>query len=305
MGFEGTPDIADIAKAGEVGTKALDTFGRIFPGWTASSLSRAESRSTDRMLRDLEKIKERGAEIGLSTESINELMTNAVKRHSRNVNFDSILALAAPMVSEGSDSSAVDREWAEHFRDHAEKVSEKEVATIWAQLLAQEVNEPGSVSKRTMSTLADMNPDDARVFSDLCTMCVLPFNGKFAEWSPLVILEKDGSGATFNDGTFDYGRRSQLELFGLIDSSIRESYTIEPKNTMQFIIGHELISVENRSENSIELGTSPVLTRIGTELARLCEIGTCEGLGTIFAKKAEDCGLVSYSKTQRIRVSDR
>ncbi len=85
--IDGTPDFNDVAKMTEAGSELTQSLGNLFPGFAMRSISKAESKATDRMLEDLKKIKNSQDSLGLSDESLSELMGNAIQRHSRNVNF--------------------------------------------------------------------------------------------------------------------------------------------------------------------------------------------------------------------------
>ena len=176
------------------------------------------------------------------------------------------------------------------------------VRSMWARLVTGESIQPGSFSKRTMSILSDMGPSDALMFETLCSMCVMPVYGKTIEFSPYVILHEDESATSFNDGAFTYGNRSALESFGLIDSSVTRFVKLEPGGRAAFVAGRELVTLENRTESEVKFSTSPVLTRSGIELARLCEVGSGSGLSYFLAKRASEIGLVSRSDVQRVSV---
>lgn len=177
------------------------------------------------------------------------------------------------------------------------------VRSMWAKLVTGESIQPGSFSKRTMSVLSDMGRGDALTFEVLCSMCVMPVYGKTIEFSPYVILHEDESATSFNDGAFTYENRSALESFGLIDSSVTRLAKLKPGGTATFVAGNELVTLENRTGSEVKLSASPVLTQSGIELARLCEVGSGDGLSYFLAKEASDIGLVSHSNIQRISVT--
>ncbi|WP_417229217.1 DUF2806 domain-containing protein [Thermophilibacter sp.] len=176
------------------------------------------------------------------------------------------------------------------------------VRSMWARLVTGESIQPGSFSKRTMSVLSDMGPGDAQMFEVLCSMCVMPVYGNIIEFSPYVILHEDESATSFNDGAFTYGNRCALESFGLIDSSVTRFVKLEPRGVTVFVAGRELVTLENGTESEIKFSTSPVLTRSGIELARLCEVGSKDGLSYFLAKKASEIDLISRSNVQRVSV---
>lgn len=85
------------------------------------------------------------------------------------VNLANILSKTSPMLNEDADPSLVSDGWSANWRDKARLVppEDEEVALMFAQLLASEVNSPGSKSKKAVNVLADLEPDDAKLFRTL------------------------------------------------------------------------------------------------------------------------------------------
>ena len=89
-------------------------------------------------------------------------------------NIIRILRLAGPQLNEDANPDLITDDWAANFRDKARTHSDPEMAELWAQLLAGEANKPGSFSRKTVSTLAEMEPRDARLFKTLCGFRLIP-----------------------------------------------------------------------------------------------------------------------------------
>lgn len=176
------------------------------------------------------------------------------------------------------------------------------IRSMWAKLVAGESLEPGTFSKRTMSVLSDMSSADAKAFGRLCSMCVFKANGLTIESEALVILQEDESKTSFNGEAFTYSDRSSLESFGLIDSTLSCFFEVRPGGKDSVIAGSEIIVLENRSKSTIEFTTSPVFTKTGVQLSRLCEIGIGEGLSYYLTQMASKKGLVAYSMRKKAKV---
>lgn len=293
MGPNEFPDIEDVANAARAGSKVLAAIGKVFPGWAANSLGKAESRETDRILNDLGKIKAQQNNLGLADETVSELMTNAVRRHNRNVNFNGIVKLATSEISDEANPGDIDPEWAENFRDHAEKVSTKEVQQVWAKMLAGEINKPGSFSKRTMSILADMSAYECEAFAKLCSFSIASPNSNMP---PLVVLYEKKDVPDFNDGAFTYDERSSLEALGLIDCGLIRNLTLEKGGKLLFNIGSLTIEITNNTDSKRKLGFSPLLTRFGCELASICKLGNGNQLHEYLTAMAIEQGFDCESK---------
>lgn len=291
MDFDNLPDTNDMIGASKAAAAVLPVIAQVFPGWTMRSIGKAESKRTDRILSDLKKIAENKDSLGLDDDSIGYLMSDVVQRHNRCNNFDHVLRLASPMVKDDADGSKVSMEWAEHFRDHAEKATDEEVRATWAKILASEINKPGSFSKRTLTILSDMEKADADALMRLCAMCILPASGTTVTLNPILLLDEDECGTSFNSGRFDYGMRSSLESLGLIDSSVTSLLELGPAERAEYITGKSVYRIENPTKIKVTLSFSPVLTKYGRELSTLFLPQHMDDVGEILRRKAEIAGL--------------
>lgn len=109
------------------------------------------------------------------------------------INLANILCKALPMMDETVDSTLVSDDWIANWRDKARLVSDEEMSLLWAQLLAGEMNSPGTYSPKAVNMLADMDKSDAQLFHDLCRFQVMRFEFDFGprDTIPLVIDPRD------------------------------------------------------------------------------------------------------------------
>ncbi|MDE0464594.1 MAG: DUF2806 domain-containing protein [Caldilineaceae bacterium] len=131
------------------------------------------------------------------------------------VNLANILCKALPMLDETVDSTLIADDWIANWRDRARLVSDEEMSLLWAQLLAGEVNSPGTYSPKAVNMLADMDKSNAQLFHDLCRFQVMRFEFEFGprDTVPLVI---DPSDEIYkSNGVTDEGLLA-LEDIGLI-----------------------------------------------------------------------------------------
>lgn len=291
----GMPNVSDIAKVGEATTGFIGAVNRLLPGISLRSIQKANSKTTKLILSDLKRIAEWGAKLGLSDETIRELQFDAVKRHRRTVNLAGVLEYAENEIRDDADVSCVEDDWLESFHDHAEKVSNPGVQVIWGKLIAGEINNPGTYSKRLMSVISDMSTTDAQSFSTLCSLSIqsiVPQNeneGIKVAKQPLALLFEDDNSGTFDEGAFSYEQRIALEAYGLIDSSVRNRFNISPNKAAAFLAMNKVVLFKNNGDSPVELSFSPVFTEIGVELSSLCSgIGSSKSLETALIKTAEE-----------------
>ena len=284
----------DIATIAESTPKVLDALGKIFPGAQAASLSRGESRVTDHIIADLEKIEAHKDTLGISDEGIAELKADVVYRHGHNENFKEVLSLAAQQIKPDANPKAVDPGWADNFHQHSEKAYDVEARQTWAELLAGEINDPGTFSRHTMQVLAEMGPRDAKAFKNLCTACVVPLAADGAHLDPVYI------GTSCDAGIITDRELSSLEVLGVIVRDGKNPLAVGADDVVDVIVGDEVVSVAKASFTLIYAPAEPVLSACGVELSLLCQdaIGTLPGIGTVFERWVDGKGLMIVDRDE-------
>lgn len=58
----------------------------------------------------------------------------------------------------------IDNDWLAEFFDKAKNISDEEFQLIWGRILAGELEQPGSYSKRTLDCLKNLSKDEAAIF---------------------------------------------------------------------------------------------------------------------------------------------
>jgi hypothetical protein len=86
----------------------------------------------------------------------------------RQKNIEDITRLALPEVRGDAKPEQLEADWVVHFFDRARLISDPEMQTLWARLLAGEANNPGAFSRRTVDLVSTLDKDDARLFTLLC-----------------------------------------------------------------------------------------------------------------------------------------
>ena len=107
------------------------------------------------------------------------VMMEAIMSCHGRFGFDNVARmarLAVPQLNEEARPDLISDDWGANYRDKAHTCSDPEMAELWAQLLAAEANNPGSYSRKTVNVLADLEPDDARLFKALCDFRLTPAN---------------------------------------------------------------------------------------------------------------------------------
>lgn len=161
------------------------------------------------------------------------------------------------------------------FVSSVEEVGDDDILRLFGRILSGEIERPGSVSKHTMSILADMGKTEAETFDFLCSQCIggRLGNGEFADPMPLMI-EIEGM-----------RRMTQKELdalnaLGLTDVNLHgvtvaTNHPFDADGVLVIPIGGIDYRVE-KGDSTPYLSLSK-FTRYGTELSSCCEVGGAPG----------------------------
>jgi hypothetical protein len=118
------------------------------------------------------------------------------KESKRQKNMEAIAAQAVLALPEAVSEEPVDEDWITQFFNHCQDISNEEMQSLWARLLAGEVAKPGSFSLRTLDLIKVLDKDDADLFTRFCSMvwqiqneftAILPLLGD--RWPPLLGAE--------------------------------------------------------------------------------------------------------------------
>ena len=113
----------------------------------------------------------------------------------------------------------VDHDWTARFFSDVQDVSSEQMQSLWAKILAGEVERPGSASIRTLSVLRNLNQDVAGLFAKFCSLCVFVRNDPFKIFDARApFLGNYGQGNALRDYGIDYLSLNVLNEHGLIVS---------------------------------------------------------------------------------------
>ncbi|MDZ7596099.1 MAG: DUF2806 domain-containing protein [Thiobacillus sp.] len=95
----------------------------------------------------------------------------------RQQNIERIASQAALELPEKVSSNGVNLDWTLQYFDHAQDVCDENMQKLWARILAGEVANPGSYSKRTLQFLKTLDKGEAEAFTYICSLCLTEENG--------------------------------------------------------------------------------------------------------------------------------
>jgi Protein of unknown function (DUF2806) len=200
-----------------------------------------------------------------------ELEQRAVQRfvfeEARNqVNIESITAQALPYLKEDSEPIKMEEDWIVNFFDKCRLISDEHMQFLWAKLLAEEANSPGSVSKRTINLLGSLDKEDAVLFTNLCGFAWWAIEEQFM---PLIY---NCQHPLYNSHGINFESLLHLDYLGLITFHSNTGFVMEEisKPFQIFYHGISIDVVFPDARNTLSIGYT-MFTRAGMEIAHICE----------------------------------
>ena len=243
--------------------------------------------SRKRSTRDIiqEAAVERVADIIKSTSAFPPALLEALETYDRETSFINlirILGKAVPQITDQAMLSSVTDDWAANFRDKARTCFDDDMADIWAQLLAGEVNKPGSYSRKSVNILADMEPHDAQLFKAVADCKLIPVDPvvnnevrtgvkrSFLQPKPMIL---DCTHSIYLSNGIEADSLERLDWLGLVNHGldgmhITENLRMGATVAYEYRSGYLLLRAENKSV-TVKFGCTS-FTPAGIELSELC-----------------------------------
>jgi hypothetical protein len=228
-----------------------------------------------------------------SSIEISDLEERALQRMIREetkkqTNIEDVTAKALPYLSCEAKPEELADDWLTHFFDKARMVSDADMQAIWARLLAEESNNPNSISRRTVDLASTFEKADAQVFEKLTV----------AFWKSdrliPIVLSNDEFYKILGIGYEDLSRLDSVGLIkfqstiGLSLQNIPKSFTIKYHDTK--------LTIEC-PEGRMPIGCV-MLTKSGAELARICTPSYSDGVYLAIVDHFVAQGFVVWSPLQ-------
>ena len=177
-------------------------------------------------------------------------------------NMEDIITKALPHLNKEAEPDAMEDDWLTNLFDKCRMVSDSEMQSLWARVLAGEANAPGTYSKRTVNFISELDKSEAELFTKLCG-----FGWMIESFVPLMFDEK---AEIYNQHGIDFETLSHLESIGLIQfQAFGLKWFGLPKTFIVRYYGEPLLlEMSKDADNEIEIGQI-ALTKIGQELASI------------------------------------
>jgi hypothetical protein len=197
-------------------------------------------------------------------------------------NIENITLKALPELEDSANPQNIENDWITNFFDKCRIISDEEMQTMWAKVLAGEANSPGTYSKRTVNFLDSIDKVDAQLFTSLCGFIFFTKNEgllPFIYYSNLDMSLKFDP--IYTDRGINHDSLLHLDNIGLINFNVDGFLTDElPKQvTMNYYgtsIDLEISGKCTAWPGRIMHGTV-LLTKIGKQLAPICDSKPVDG----------------------------
>lgn len=189
-----------------------------------------------------------------------------VQEERKQENIEKITAQAAEALPNDAKTDDLSEDWIAHFFKQCDAVSDEQMQSLWASLLAGEATKPGTYSKRTVNFIGGMDKRDAELFTKFCA-CVWNIAGPTA-------LVFDHDDQVYEKMQINFGTLQHLSAIGLISLQALGGFEHQRLGKhLRVYYGHRAVNLEFASDNgnSLILGKS-VLTDVGVQLCSLCKV---------------------------------
>ncbi len=277
-------DVTDLAKVDSFTKPATiliekisDAVGGIFKPYQMIRVAKASA--------EVEKIQAK-TQIEITDIQQRALQRFLVEESKKQSNIEAITSIAIEHLDDKSMPQNVADDWITNFFDKSRIVSDSQMQTIWARVLAGEANRPGAFSKKTVNLLGDLDKIDAELFLNLGGFC-------WQIWD-IIPLVFDVNDSIYNQRGINFSSLSHLDSLGLVhfDDVLGYARFGLPKTVIaNYYESSATLTLPKEEENNLQIGKVR-LTRAGHELAMICDSKPVEGFYDYVCGVWESQGLV-------------
>lgn len=250
-------NLGDLSKPATVLIEKIsEAVGGIAKPWQIKRIANAEAKA------DLIRTQ---AQIEISEIEQRALLRMVREEGQKQENIENITSKAIPHLNEASKPENIEKDWLTYFFDKSRLVSDDEMQSLWANILAGQANNPGKFSKKTVDLVGSLDKRDANLFTKLCT-----FTWMLGGLTP-IILHDDAD--PYKKEGIVFSTLSHLDSLGLITYLQSEIGSYErqniPKYFTFFYYGKPVIVEFPLDNNNVDVG-KVLLTQAGEQLAEIC-----------------------------------
>lgn len=148
------------------------------------------------------------------------------QERKRQANIESVVRQAANQLGDKEVANEEpDHDWTARFFNDVQDVSSNEMQSLWAKVLAGEVERAGSTSIRTLGILKNLHQSTARLFRKFCSACIffIPDGKTFLD-ARVPSLGGNAAHNSLKRYELGFGALNRLNEHGLIISDYNSWY---------------------------------------------------------------------------------
>lgn len=207
------------------------------------------------------------ADLNLQSEVEHRAMQRMLVQETRKQNnIENIIQNTVEELPDDAQVENLDEDWLANFFDRCENVSNKTMQTMWSRLLTSEATKQGTISKKTINLVSNMDKEDAELFTSFCQFV----------WyldRPVPIIFNAGNNEVLIENNIGFIELHHLQSIGLITLNDSTQYTLFklPKSaTYQYFKRTLEFKFPEVRNNELSVGGC-FLTTAGAELSNICE----------------------------------
>lgn len=208
------------------------------------------------------------ADLDLQSEIANRGLQRLVTQQTRKqINIESIIQQSIEELPDETEVEQLDEDWLANFFDKCENISNETMQILWSRLLTSEATKSGSISKKTINLISNLDKEDAELFTNFCQF--VWFSG--IDVIPMIFNVNENH--ILAEQNIFFQTLSHLESIGLIKCSAMETFALKNKREKRIFtyFDQEIeFNFENEQDNTLYIGAC-FLTFSGIELFRICE----------------------------------
>jgi len=187
-------------------------------------------------------------------------------------NIESVVEKTINQLHDVVSDTPVETDWLVTFFDNVKNISNENMQTIWARILAGEINQPGSYSLRTLHFLKQMSQKEALLFAEFCSYLVVIEN----QINPSFLTDTyGGNDNRFVMRTFNQHERLLLAEMRLVNFDEDIFFSFRFGESFNLVYGNKKIAIkycgeENRADEVKTIICGHPLTQSGKELYGIC-----------------------------------
>ncbi len=280
-------NLGDLSKPATVLIEKIsDALGGYFKPYQIKRVAKAEAEA------EIIKAQAQIEVTDLQRRAIGRFVVEEAKKQE---NIEKITEKAIPQLNDSATPQDVEEDWVTNFFDKCRIISDDEMQSLWAKVLAGEANSPGTYSKRTVNFLGSLDKADANLFTVLCG-----FGWFIGDVAPLVY---DEQASIYNDQGVNFDTLTHLDDIGLITFGSISGFKRMgfPKVITVAYYGAPLnIEFEKPEKNELDIG-KVLLTKTGQQLAPICGSNKIENFQEYIIEKWFKKGLILSTPLQKKR----